>query len=96
MLSSPWNSHRLTDWHKPLLLARNSLVKMLFVALGDNIFYGHGMGGLLKEAASKDSGATVFGYHVTNPERFGVVEFDADGKALSIEEKPAKPKSNMR
>jgi len=64
------------------------------LVLGDNIFYGHGMGGLLKEAASKDSGATVFGYHVTDPERFGVVEFDAVGKALSIEEKPVKPKSN--
>jgi len=64
------------------------------LVLGDNIFYGHGMGGLLKEAASKDSGATVFGYHVTDPERFGVVEFDAKGKALSIEEKPVKPKSN--
>jgi len=64
------------------------------LVLGDNIFYGHGMGGLLKEAASKDSGATVFGYHVTDPERFGVVEFDAEGKVLSIEEKPAKPKSN--
>ena len=64
------------------------------LVLGDNIFYGHGMGGLLKEAASKDSGATVFGYHVTDPERFGVVEFDAEGKALSIEEKPVKPKSN--
>ncbi|MDC3279082.1 glucose-1-phosphate thymidylyltransferase RfbA [Litorivicinus sp.] len=64
------------------------------LVLGDNIFYGHGVGGLLKEAASKDSGATVFGYHVTDPERFGVVEFDAEGKALSIEEKPVKPKSN--
>ena len=64
------------------------------LVLGDNIFYGHGMGGLLKEAASKDSGATVFGYHVTDPERFGVVAFDAEGKALSIEEKPAQPKSN--
>ena len=64
------------------------------LVLGDNIFYGHGMGGLLKEAATKDSGATVFGYHVTDPERFGVVEFDAEGKALSIEEKPAHPKSN--
>jgi len=64
------------------------------LVLGDNIFYGHGMGGLLKEAASKDSGATVFGYHVTDPERFGVVEFDAEGKALSIEEKPVQPKSN--
>jgi len=65
------------------------------LVLGDNIFYGHGMGGLLKEAASKDTGATVFGYHVTDPESFGVVEFDAEGKALSIEEKPVKPKSNF-
>ena len=64
------------------------------LVLGDNIFYGHGIGGLLREAAGKNSGATIFGYHVTNPECFGVVEFSNDGKVLSIEEKPAKPKSN--
>jgi len=64
------------------------------LVLGDNIFYGYGFSGLLREAAAKPSGATVFGYHVIDPERFGVVEFDALGKAISIEEKPAKPKSN--
>lgn len=62
--------------------------------LGDNIFYGYGFSGMLREAASRPSGATVFGYHVTDPERFGVVEFDAEGKAISIEEKPVNPKSN--
>ena len=62
--------------------------------LGDNIFYGYGFSGMLKEAAARESGATVFGYHVTDPERFGVVEFDDSGKAISIEEKPENPKSN--
>lgn len=64
------------------------------LVLGDNIFYGQHFSEKLLSAAKVQSGASVFGYHVTDPERFGVVEFDAEGKALSIEEKPAKPKSN--
>lgn len=62
--------------------------------LGDNIYYGSGLSKLVQEAAEKTDGATVFGYHVNDPERFGVVDFDSDMKALSIEEKPENPKSN--
>ncbi len=62
--------------------------------LGDNIYYGHGMPELLAAADKRAVGGAVFGYHVADPERYGVVDFDADGRAVSVEEKPAKPKSN--
>ena len=64
------------------------------MVLGDNIFHGQGLKKRLRAAAAKEKGATVFGYYVDDPERFGIVEFDDQGRAISIEEKPAKPKSN--
>jgi glucose-1-phosphate thymidylyltransferase len=64
------------------------------LVLGDNIFFGHDLHEMLQDANAQTSGATVFSYHVHDPERYGVVEFDADKKAISIEEKPAQPKSN--
>ena len=64
------------------------------LVLGDNIFYGHDLQPLVRSASARESGATVFAYHVTDPERYGVVEFDADQRALSIEEKPRQPKSH--
>ena len=64
------------------------------LVLGDNIFYGHDFTQLLKDASHKEQGASVFAYHVRDPQRYGVVEFDADGHAISLEEKPTQPKSN--
>src|SRR5918997_7121897 len=62
--------------------------------LGDNIFYGQGFGQILRDAANRESGATIFGYHVKDPERYGVVEFERDGRVVGLEEKPEKPKSH--
>ena len=86
---------------KPNGLAEAFLIGEKFIGndscalvLGDNIFYGHGFTGMLKEASSKEKGATIFGYYVNNPKDFGVIEFDRNGKAISLEEKPENPKSN--
>jgi glucose-1-phosphate thymidylyltransferase len=86
---------------KPEGLAQAFIIGKSFLAgspacliLGDNIFYGHGLTLSLRAANAQQNGATIFGYWVRDPERYGVIEFDASGKVLSIEEKPAKPKSN--
>jgi glucose-1-phosphate thymidylyltransferase len=86
---------------KPEGLAQAYIIGADFVAggpsvliLGDNVYYGHGLTELLQSAANRPSGASVFAYHVTDPERYGVVEFDRKGRAISIEEKPEAPRSN--
>ena len=87
--------------HSPDGLAQAFIIGRQFIGndhsalvLGDNIFYGHEFAGDLKAACAQADGATVFAYHVHDPERYGVVEFDKNGKAVSLEEKPAAPKSN--
>jgi glucose-1-phosphate thymidylyltransferase len=87
---------------KPDGLARAFTIGRTFVGndscalvLGDNVFYGHGLPDQLRAAAAKTSGATIFAYHVKDPQRYGVVHFDPAGKALGIEEKPVRPKSNF-
>ncbi|EAG9531603.1 glucose-1-phosphate thymidylyltransferase [Listeria monocytogenes] len=86
---------------KPERLAQAFIIAEDFIGddsvsliLGDNIYYGQGLSKMLQRASAKKAGATVFGYHVNDPERFGVVEFDESMKAISIEEKPTEPKSN--
>lgn len=99
---SQWGCHfEYVIQEKPAGLAQAFLLCEDFIrgyntclVLGDNLFYGHGFAELLDRAMSRKTGATVFGYHVMDPERYGVVEFDSEQKAISIEEKPLKPKSN--
>lgn len=99
---SKWGmSFTYAEQPKPEGLAQAFIIGDKFIGnsgvtlvLGDNIFYGQGFRKVLANAAAKSNGATIFGYRVTDPERYGVVEFDESGKVLSIEEKPQKPKSN--
>jgi glucose-1-phosphate thymidylyltransferase len=99
---SRWGLHlSYAEQPRPEGLAQAFIIGREFVAgdpscliLGDNIFYGHGLTESLRQVASHARGATVFGYYVRDPERYGVVEFSADGRAISIEEKPAAPRSN--
>lgn len=86
---------------KPEGLAQAFLIGESFIdgdscalILGDNLFYGNGISSILREASDREGGATIFGYYVNDPQRFGIVEFDRDGNAISIEEKPEHPKSN--
>lgn len=99
---SPWGiSLRYAVQPRPEGLAQAFVIGREFIGgsrsalvLGDNVFFGQGLGTNLQEVAARTAGATVFGYHVTDPERYGVAEFDAAGNVLSLEEKPSNPRSN--
>jgi glucose-1-phosphate thymidylyltransferase len=99
---SRWGVHfEYAEQPKPEGLAQAFVIGREFVGsgpvalvLGDNIFYGHGFGHTLREAASREEGATIFGYYVRDPERYGVVEFEGGGRVVSIEEKPEEPRSH--
>ncbi len=98
-----WGMHfEYAEQARPAGLAEAFIIGRNFIgasavalALGDNIFYGHGLPEQLRGAAERKAGATIFAYHVKDPERYGVVHFDAEGMALDIEEKPRQPKSNF-
>jgi glucose-1-phosphate thymidylyltransferase len=97
-----WGIHlSYAEQPKPEGLAQAYIIAADFVRdgpsaliLGDNVYYGHGLTDLLRSAAGRTAGASVFAYHVTDPERYGVVEFDRSGRAIAIEEKPTSPRSN--
>ena len=99
---SQWGLHlEYAEQPRPEGLAQAFIIGRTFIGdrpsalvLGDNLFYGHGFPEMLQRASNQPEGATVFGYHVNDPERYGVVEFDGERKAISIEEKPKQPKSN--
>ena len=94
-LSRTLNRPNRMGWRKPSSSGGTSLAAdSACLILGDNIFYGHGLPELMRQAAALKKGAVVFAYPVRDPERYGVVEFNQDGKALSIEEKPRQPRSN--
>lgn len=92
---------RYAEQERPAGLAQAFVLGRRFIAgdrvalaLGDNVFYGHGMSGMLGSVASRQSGATIFAYRVSDPERYGVIEFDADGRPVALAEKPERPRSN--
>src|SRR5713101_4550584 len=94
MIYYPLSTLMLAGIREILVITTPSGKDAVALALGDNIFYGHGLPDYLRRAVRRSTGATVFAYWVRDPERYGVVEFDRDGRAVGLEEKPAKPRSS--